>query len=113
MRGGDERIGKLRDKVTILAPTRTEDTATGELITTFAPLVSDLPASVTSSQSEAERGKKLSKVTTFDVLIRYRDDLCNGTVNRLLIEGMTCEIQSAIDPTRRSRWLRITATSTN
>jgi SPP1 family predicted phage head-tail adaptor len=113
MRGGDERIGKLRDKVTILAATRTEDPVSGEVLATFAPLASNLPASVTSSQTEVERGKKLSKVTTFDVLIRYREDLRNGTANRLLIEGMTCEIKAAVDPTRRRRWLRITAVSTD
>lgn len=112
MRNGDERIGKLRDKVSILAPTRIEDPVSGELVSTYAAIASDLPASVSSSQSEAERGSKMSKLTTYEVVIRYREDIKNGTAYRLQIEGVTCEITSAIDPTRRRRWLKITAAST-
>lgn len=109
MRGGDERIGKLRDTVSILSPTRCEDGDTGELLTSWVTADGGIPASVTTKQTEVQRGNKMTRVTTHDVVIRYRSDLEGQTTHRLLVDGQTCEITSAIDPTRRRRWLRITA----
>lgn len=111
MKGGDERIGKLREHVTVLAPNKTEDSATGELIPTWSP-VAGLPASVKASQTETQRGNKMARVTTYEVIIRYRADLENKTTHRLSINGDVCEISKSIDPTRRKRWLQITAIST-
>ncbi len=109
MRGGDERIGKLRDTVSLLKPTRSEDSDTGELVSSWATADSGIPASVTTKQTEVQRGNKMTRVTTHDVVIRYRSDLDGQTTYRLLIDGQACEITQAIDPTRRRRWLRITA----
>lgn len=112
MKAGDVRLGKLRDKVTVERPLRSEDAATGELVNTWTTFATNLPAAIDASQTEREAGNKQTAVTRYSVTIRYIEALEGDTDARLVIDGRRCEITSSIDPDRRKRWLMITAIAT-
>lgn len=112
LRGGDLRIGKLRQSVTFEKPVRSEDPRTGEPLTFWSIDMAGVPAMVVSSQSESERGGKLVAVTRHEIGIRYVSQLEGKTVDRVVIEGVECEITASIDPDKRKRWLIITAIAT-
>ncbi|TWT91393.1 phage head closure protein [Neorhodopirellula pilleata] len=105
--GGDFRIGRLRDAVDVLSPTRTENNSTGEIETTWSVILSKLPAHVRALQ--AERGRQVVSVTRLEVTIRYRQDLTGDLERRLFVDGQQWRVTATIDPDRRRRFLIITA----
>ncbi len=69
MRGGDERIGKLRGQVRLLVVSRSNDPATGQKLNQWSPAGDWIPASIKATQTEDVRSTKLAQVTKYDVLI--------------------------------------------
>lgn len=108
----DVRIGTLRDLVDVQRPVRTENAGTGEIVNTWLTILRRLPAAIKSSQAERETANKLTKITRHEITVRYRSDLAGETQQRLIVDGVPCEITSSIDPDRRRRWLIITAVAT-
>ncbi|TWU19559.1 Phage head-tail joining protein [Allorhodopirellula heiligendammensis] len=109
---GDLRIGKLRDRIDVARPNRTEDASTGEILIAWETVARGLPAEIKTSQAEREAGSKQTQTTRHAITVRYRSDLAGETDRRLIVDGIACEITASIDPDRRRRWLQITAIAT-
>jgi SPP1 family predicted phage head-tail adaptor len=107
MDGGDYQIGKLRHRITIMRPETSTHPDTGEPIHEWMQVAANVPAGFTETQSETEAGRKNTRVSNATFVIRYRSI---DTTWRLVHSGRTFEIQGAVDPDSRRRFLRVTAT---
>jgi SPP1 family predicted phage head-tail adaptor len=99
--------GKLRHRLMILAPVRTES-ATGARSPTSWDAVATVWGSVAVSRAaEGELAKQQAHQTNYDVVIRYRDDVTSDC--RLVYRGETLTISGVENVEGRNRELRITA----
>ena len=99
--------GQLSNRITIQAPTTTQDAA-GQPMRTWATLAGPvvLPAKVESvAGGETIRGRQVSAVAQVMFTIRYRSDIT--TQMRVLWDGRTLNIVRASDPYGDRRELRI------
>lgn len=109
MNVNDIRLGSLRDRIDIVEPTTGTHPRTGEaLASRWKTIDRDIPAKITTQQTEGEINKRQTAITRYSVVIRFRDDMAGMSRRRIVIDGAQCEIQSAVDPTRRRRWLVMT-----
>lgn len=104
---GDVRIGRLRDAVDVLSPTRSENPSTGEITTQWHVTLSRLPAAIRSLQ--ADRGRKHVSVTRQEITVRWRADLVGDLERRVVVDCQQWRITAARDPNRKRRFLVLTA----
>lgn len=99
-------IGRLRERVSLLSPTRSSDAAGGAALS-FSE-IARVWAEVRSTRvGEAVVSDVLASVTQFVVRIRWRIDVGPGW--RIAYGARTLRVVGAQDPDGRSRWLDLSA----
>ena len=110
IREGDVQIGKLRDRITIERPVRTDHPQTGESIISWEVVQANVPAMIETLQTEQEKSAKQSRINRHSIAIRFRDDFQGETQYRVIVDGEPCEVNSAVDLGRRRRFLLLSVT---
>lgn len=101
------RAGTLKESIALQSKTATTGDAwgPGEQWTTYATVRANVQA---TGGSESTNANEVQATNTYTINIRYRADVL--TTHRIVWEGHTLQILSAIDPDGRHRELVITAT---
>lgn len=99
-------VGRLRERITIEAPTRTGD-GTGGAALTWAALATVWAEVTTKSGAEVAAGERMEARARLTIRLRYRDDVTSAM--RIVWRGAQLNIRAVRDPDGARRWLIIEA----
>lgn len=106
-----ERIGNLRERVTLEKRIETQDPGTGEPIIDWTPLATVFARVEPLKGEERFVAHQVVASHHYRVFIRYRDDMT--VLDRVVWNGLELGIQATSNPDERRRFLQIDCEAAN
>lgn len=104
-----DRIGKLRERVTLERMERTPDGFGGATVS-WSQVATCRAEVISFAGREQQRAARTERRSPWRVVTRYREDATSSM--RILWRGRTLDIQSVIDPDGERRWLAMDCVET-